>query len=265
MSMPQPDPTSVALVTGASAGLGQQFARQLVERGHRVALVARRAERLEALAAELGGPDHALTIAADLAVEADRDRLAEELARQGLQVSILVNNAGFGIYGAFVENDRQQEVRQVRVDVEAVVDLTARYLPEMVRRGSGAVINVASSSGFLPSPYNAGYAAAKAHVLHFSEALRTEVKQAGVTVTAVCPGPVATEFQQANDVDYFTERMPGFTLISAERAVRDALRAAERGKRTLVPGNPAVKAWFAPVRWAPNPLRIAITGRLMKR
>lgn len=265
MPLPHPEPTTIALITGASAGLGQEFARQLSARGHRVGLVARRAEKLQALAAELGGEEKAVVLSADLAGEGDRDRLAEGVAELGLEVGILVNNAGFGIYGAFVESDREQELRQVRVDVEAVVDLTARYLPPMVRRGRGAVINVSSSSGFLPSPYNAGYAAAKAHILHFSEALRAEVKGSGVSVTAICPGPVSTDFQAANDVGYFVERMPKWTVISAERVVRDALEAADRGRRTVVPGNPAVKAYFAPIRWAPNPVRIGVTARLMKR
>ena len=265
MALPAPEPDSVALITGASAGLGQEFARALSARGHRVALVARRAERLEQLAASLSGPGEPIVVAADLGVSEDRDRLAAELERHGVDVSVLVNNAGFGIYGAFVDNPREQELRQVRVDVEAVVDLTARYLPAMVRRGRGAVINVASTSGFLPSPYNAGYAAAKAHVLHLSEALAAEVKGSGVSVTAVCPGPVRTEFQAANDVEYFVGRMPGFTVLDADRVVADALAAADRGKRTVVPGSLAVKAYFAPVRWMPNPIRIAVTKRLMKR
>lgn len=264
MSLPEPDPASVALITGASAGLGQEFARQLSARGHRVALVARRADKLKELAAELSAAAEPIILAADLGVPEERDRMAARLEEQGVKVEILVNNAGFGIYRAFIDSSREEEVRQVRVDVEAVVDLTARYLPPMVRRGRGAVINLSSTSGFVPSPYNAGYAAAKAHVLHFSEALSAEVKGSGVTVTAVCPGPVQTDFQTTNEVDFFVQRMPGFAVMSAERAVADALKAADKGRRTVVPGSALVKASLAPTRWAPNPIRIAMTGRLMR-
>jgi short-subunit dehydrogenase len=264
MSIPPPDPSSVALITGASAGIGEQFARQLSARGHRVALVARRAERLDQLASELGGPERAFAISADLAVPEDRDRLAADLEQRGATVELLVNNAGFGIYGAFVDSDREQELRQLRVDVEAVIDLTARYLPGMVNRGRGAIINLSSSSGFVPSPYNASYAAAKAHVLHLSEALNVELKGSGVSVTAVCPGPVRTEFQQANEIEWFFGRVPKFTILGAERVAADALRAADRGKRAVVPGNLLVKAFFGSARWSPNPVRLLVTKRIMK-
>ncbi len=264
MALPAPSPDSIALVTGASSGIGAEFARRLAGRGYRVALVARREDRLNELCAELGGPDRAIPVPADLAVPADRDRLAARLEELRVHVGMLVNCAGFGVYQPFAESDRERELQQVRVDVEAVVDLMARYLPGMVERGTGAVINLSSTSAFQPLPFNAGYAAAKAHVLFLSEAVHQEVKGRGVTVTAVCPGPVPTEFQHVNEAE-FAERMPGFTKVSAERVVTDALKAAGRGAGTVVPGNILVRAAFAPSRLIPSRLTMPFSKRLMAK
>lgn len=265
MSLPDPQPTSIALVTGASSGIGQQFARQLAAAGHRVALVARSGDRLAALAAELGGEERAIPIAADLAVAADRDRLAERVSELGADVEILVNCAGYGIYAPFAQAGREREIGQVRLLVEAVVDLMARFLPGMAERGSGAVINVSSTSAFQPLPYNAGYAAAKGYVLMLSEAVHAEVKDRGVTVTAVCPGPVPSGFQEASDAGYFAERLPKFTFVTPERVARDGLRAAGRGKLSVIPGGPHVRASFAPNRRLPRRLVLPVTKRMMAR
>jgi hypothetical protein len=264
MSLPQPQPSSVALVTGASSGIGEQFARQLAERGYRVALVARREDRLKKLADELGGSDRAIVIGADLSVPDDRDRLVARLDELGVQVEILVNNAGFGVYEPFIESGRERELMQVRVDVEAVVDLMSRYLPGMVERKRGAVINMSSTSGFQALPYNAGYAAAKGHVLLLSEGVREEVKEHGVSVTAVCPGPVPTEFQEANDAA-FAEKLPKVTWVSAERVARDALNGADRNRRLVIPGGPHVRASFGPNRVLPAWMTLPVTKRLMAR
>ncbi len=177
---------------------------------------------------------------------------------------MLVNSAGFGIYVPFVESGREDELRQLRVDVEAVVDLMARYLPGMVAHGRGAVINMASTAGFQALPFNAGYAAAKGHVLLLSEAVHEEVKEHGVTVTAVCPGPVPTEFQATNGA-VFAERLPKLTWVSAERVAGDALAAADRGRRSVIPGGPQVKASFAPSRVTPSGVSLRITRRIMAR
>ncbi len=265
MSLPAPAPESIALVTGASSGIGEQFARQLAERGYRVALVARRRDRLASLAGELGGPDRAVAIGADLAVPDDRDRIAARLDELGAQVEVLVNNAGFGLYQSFAQTGREDEVRQVRVLVEAVVDLMARYVPGMVERKRGAVINMSSTAGFQALPYNAGYAAAKAHVLMLSEAVHAEVKEHGVTVTAVCPGPVPSGFQEANDAGYFAERLPKFTFVPPERVARDALRAAERGRISVIPGGPHVRAAYGPNRKLPRWVVLPVSRRLMAR
>jgi short-subunit dehydrogenase len=252
-------------VTGASSGIGEQFARQLCARGHRVALVARREQRLAQLVDELGGEERVVAIAADLSVEAERDRLASRLDGLGVQVEVLVNNAGYGIYRSFGEVGREQELQHVRLLVEAVVDLMARYLPGMVQRGRGAVINMSSTAGLQPLPYNASYSAAKSYVLLLSEAVHGEVADRGVTVTAVVPGPVPTGFQQASDADYFAARLPKFTFVSAERVASDALQAADAGRISVIPGGPQVKLAFAPNRKLPRALVLPVSKRLMAR
>src|SRR5437763_1810660 len=265
MSLPQPAPESIALVTGASSGIGEQFARQLSERGHRVALVARREEKLASLADELGGPNRAVPIGADLAIPEDRERLALRLDGLGAHVEVLVNSAGFGLFQPFGKSGYEDEVRQLRVLVEAPVELMARYLPGMLGRQRGAVINLASSAGFQPLPYNAGYSAAKAHLLILSEAVHAEVKDSGVTVTVVCPGPVPSEFQGANDAGYFAERLPKFTFVSPERVARDSLRAVEHGRISVIPGGPHVRAAYGPNRRIPRWLVLPVSKRLMAR
>jgi short-subunit dehydrogenase len=265
MTLPEPSPESIALVTGASSGIGEQFARQLSEMGHRVALVARREDRLKELSEELGGPDRAIPIAADLASAEDRDRLAERIEELGAEVDVLVNNAGYGIYTAFAEQGRDAELKQVRLLVEAVTDLMARFLPRMRSRGRGTIINMSSTAGFQALPYNASYAAAKAYVLMLSEAVHEEVKEHGVTVTAVCPGPVPSGFQEASDASYFAEKLPKFTFVEPERVARDAIRAAARGQISVIPGGPQVRAAFGPNRKLPRWLVLPVSKRLMAR
>jgi len=265
MSLPPPQPNSIALVTGASSGIGEQFARQLASRGYRVALVARTEARLEALARELGGEQKAVPIAADLVRPEDRDRLSARIEDLNAEVEILVNCAGYGIYKPFAQSSREDEVNQVRLLVEAPVDLMSRYVPGMVKRGRGAVINISSTAGLQALPYNAGYAAAKGHALLLSEALHMELKDQGVTVTAVCPGPVPSGFQAASDAGYFAERLPKFTFVTAERVARDALRAAERGKISVIPGGPIVRASFGPTRKLPRWAVLRVTKRMMAR
>ena len=265
MSLPPPAPDSIALVTGASSGIGEQYARQLSERGHRVAIVARRHDRLARLADELGGPERAVAIAADLSVPEDRDRLAARLDELGARVEVLVNNAGFGIYEPFVESGRERELNQLRVLTEAPLDLMARYLPGMVERRRGAIINMSSSAGFQALPYNAGYSAAKGYLLLLSEAVHAEVEEYGVTVTVVCPGPVPSGFQQASDAGYFADRLPSFTFVTAERVAHDALEAADKGRISVIPGGPHVRAALGPNRKLPRWLVLPVSKRIMAR
>lgn len=264
MALPEPSADATALVTGASSGIGEQLARGLARRGHGLTLVARRTEPLERLASELES-DHGIraeAVGADLADAGARDELAAEVDRRGRRVDVLVNCAGYGIYAPFLESGRDRELHQLRLLVEAVVDLTARYLPGMVERGSGAVINLSSTAGLQPLPYNAGYSAAKAYVDFLSEALHSELNGTGVTVTSVMPGPVRTGFQEASDANHFAERMPGIVFKPAERVAEDALRATERGKRATIPGGPVVKMAFGPNRLAPRSLQLAVGKRL---
>jgi uncharacterized protein len=265
MPLPEPSSDSIALVTGASSGIGEQFARQLSEMGHRVALVARREEPLAQLAEELGGKERAVALPTDLASAQERDRLAARLEELGAHVEVLVNNAGYGIFRPFADAGRDAELQQVRVLVEAVVDLTARYLPGMKQRGRGTIINLSSTAGFQALPYNAGYSAAKAYVLLLSEAVHAEAKERGVTVTAVCPGPVPSGFQESSDASYFADRLPKFTFVEPERVARDALRAAAQGQISVIPGGPQVRAAFAPNRVLPRWLTLPVSKRLMAR
>lgn len=253
------------MVTGASSGIGEQFARELVARGYRVVVTARREDRLKMLCAELGGDEHAVAVGTDLADPQDRDRLAARIDELGAQVDLLVNNAGLGIYTKFGAEGRDRELQMLRVDVEAVADLMLRYLPGMVERGRGAIINLSSVSGFQPAPYNAGYAAAKAYVLWLSEAVHAEVAGTGVTVTAVCPGPVPTEFQETNHAEHLVQRIPAFAQVSAERVVADALRAADHGRASVVPGGPQVKFTLGSTRFVPASLAVPVIARMLKR
>lgn len=266
MPLPPPAEGSTALVTGASSGIGEAIARQLAERGHGVTLVARRGDRLETLARDLADAHgvRAEAIPADLAEASERDRLAAEIESRGLTVEVLVNSAGFGIYSPFASSERERELEQVRLLVEAVVDFDARYVPAMVERGRGAVINLASTAGFQALPGNGTYAASKSFVLLHTEALREEVRPHGVTVVAVCPGPVATGFQDASD-PAFSDRMPKFAWTDAERVARDALRAVDKGKRSVIPGGVAVRGFFAPNRIAPARIAVPIARRIMSK
>ena len=236
MALPTPTPSSTALITGASSGIGEEFARQLANRGYGVLLVARREDRLRELAEEVAR-DYGVRaeyVACDLADPAERQRLRDEVAARGLDVGILVNNAGFTTVGDVHENpDRQMGM--IQVNVEALVDLTTMWLPGMTQRGSGAVIQVASVAGFQPIPVQSVYAATKAFVLHFSEATAAELKGTGVTMTALCPGPVQTEFVEAGGFKH--ENMgPSFVWSTAEDVARAGIEGADKGKRVVLPG-----------------------------
>ena len=247
-----------ALVTGASSGIGEQFARQLAKRGYELLLVARRADRLEALARGLPTASHA--VQCDLATDAGS--LQAKVADLGADVDLLVNCAGFGTSGPFVEHDAERDAEQVRLNCEAIVILTHAFLPPMIKRGRGGIINVASSAGMQPIPYESVYAATKAFVISLSDALHTELRGSGVRVICVNPGPVPTEFQQL--AGYEPGRVgvvPG--QISAEQAVREALEAYDRGRRSVIPG--IVMRWFMRLTQpSPRAIQLRVTERLYR-
>jgi short-subunit dehydrogenase len=238
LPLPPPDPGSTCLVTGASSGIGAAIARELARRGHGVTLAARREERLRELADELASEHgvRAETVSADVADSDARARLPDELEERGLAVEVLVNNAGYGSGGKFVELDGESEAAMVRTNVEAVVSLTSAFLPDMVERRRGAVLNIASLIAFQPVPFQATYGATKAAVLSFTDAIHEELRGTGVTVTAVCPGPVRTEFGEAGGFGGADDRIPGFLWLSAEKVAADAVEGLERGERVVVPG-----------------------------
>ncbi|HYZ27477.1 MAG TPA: SDR family oxidoreductase [Thermoleophilaceae bacterium] len=233
MTLPPPSPAATCVVTGASSGIGAELARELTRRGHRVTLVARREERLRELAAELG--DGAEVHVADVSDPAARQGLAEALAARGAEVAVLVNNAGFGTSGRFVKADRGRELEMVRTNVEAVVDLCALFVPAMAQRGSGAVLNVASTAAFQPIPMQSAYAATKAFVLSFTESLHAELAGTRVAVTALCPGPVKTEFADVAEIPGH-DALPGVFWAGAEEVARAGIKGLERGKRVVIPG-----------------------------
>jgi short-subunit dehydrogenase len=245
-----------ALVTGASSGIGEAFARALSARGRELILVARRTDRLERLARELPGPAHVLTC--DLATEAAA--LPDRVRDLGLDVDLLVNNAGFGTYGNFWEIEPGRDAEMVRVNCEAVVTLTRAFLPAMVERRRGGVIVVASSAGLLPIPYEATYAATKAFALRFVEALHEELRGTGVRVLAVNPGPVATEWQRVAGFDDVGV-VPG--KIPAEQVVAESLAAYERGRRSVVPGR-TVRWLMRGATVGPRSLQLRVTERLYR-
>jgi len=238
VGLPAPSAAGTALVTGASSGIGAEITRELAGRGLHLTLAARREERLRRLAEEvssdLGG--EAEVIACDLSDPAERARLIEEIGASGRDVEVLVNNAGFGSEGDFATSDNERNLTMVRLNVEAVVDLCGRVVEGMVRRGRGTILNVASVAAFQPLPGQATYAATKAFVLSLSEAVRTELAGTGVTVTALCPGPVRTEFVELAGYGDVEERTPDAFWMSAADVAREAVSGAERGKRVVVPG-----------------------------
>ena len=219
----------IVLITGASSGIGEALARRVAQSGRSVALVARRADRLEALAAELRR-DHGIEAQAlpcDLTKPGAIAALAREVEQRGLTVDWLVNNAGFGTVGRFYKLPVERELEELRLNVGVLMELTRRFMPGMVQRGRGAVMNIASMAAFSPGPYMATYCATKAFVLSFTESIADEVKGTGVHVLCVCPGFTRTEFQQKAHVD--TTAMPNFVWMSAEDVADQAVRAVGHG------------------------------------
>ena len=225
-----------ALVTGASSGIGKELARLFAADGHDVVLVARRLPLLEALASELGARYGRKTwaVACDLSSAAGVESLLGELAARGLEVDFLVNNAGSGTTGRFVDSPLAREVAMAELNAMTVVRLTGALLPGMVARRRGRVLNVGSWAGFQPGPYMATYYASKAFVNSFSEALFEELRGTGVTVTVSCPGPTRSEFAERSGAG--TANLFRLPMASAETVAREAYRALFAGRAVVVHG-----------------------------
>ena len=226
----------VALVTGASAGIGKELARRFARGGHDLVLTARRVDELQTLADELrsaGATAHVFP--ADLSDPAAPRKLFDEVAAAGLAVDVLVNNAGFGVYGKFADADPDRLLAMVRVNVLALTELTRLFIPGMVARGRGRVLNVASTAAFQPGPLMAGYYATKAYVLSLSEALAHELRGTGVTVTCLCPGPTRTEFAAVAAAEG-TKLFDNPNVTDAGPVADAGYRATMRGRRVVIPG-----------------------------
>jgi len=225
----------VALITGASAGIGTELARVFASKGHRVVLLARRADRLTALADEIiaAGGVAPIVIACDLTQMGVGDTIAEALTAAGVEVEYLVNNAGFGVFGKAIQRDRADQLDMIMVNIRALTDLSLRFSDQLIRH-RGGLLNMGSIAAFLPGPGMAVYYASKAYVLSFSEAMRAELAPHGVRVTVVCPGPVPSEFQARAGF------MPGFDSVILNVSPADVARQAYDGlmanKRAVLPG-----------------------------
>ena len=225
----------VALITGASAGIGTELARVFASRGHRVALVARRADRLTAMAGEIAAAGGAapIVIACDLTQMGAGDKIAEALAAAGVEVEYVVNNAGFGVFGKAIQRDRADQLDIITVNIRALTDLSLRFADQLIRH-RGGLLNVGSIAGFLPGPGMAVYYASKAYVLSFTEAMRAELAPQGVRVTVVCPGPVPSEFQaRAGFAPGFDSTILNVMPADVAKQAYDGLMA---NKRAVLPG-----------------------------
>ena len=248
--------TKVALITGASAGLGVEFARQLSARGYRLVLAARRKDRLESLAKELG---NARAVASDLSKKDAAAKLMADVETAGEQVDLLVNNAGFGLIGRFAALDAKRLRQMIDLNVGALTDLCRAAAPGMIKRKSGGILNVASTAAFQPGPKMAVYFATKAYVLSFSEALHEELKGQGIKVSCLCPGPTRTEFGEV--AGFGGSGVFDRVAMDAPRVVSVGLAGLDRNRAVVVPGV-INKITAASTRFAPRPVVRKIAGAI---
>ena len=249
MSLPTPGPDRTAVVTGASSGIGIELARELARRGHGVTVVARSADKLAELASELNDTGvRAEVIAADLADRDARAGLLDRIGELGLTADILVNNAGLSTLGPVAKADPAGEMHMIEVDVVAVADLCTRFLPGMVERKRGGVLNVASTAAFQPLPGQAGYGASKAFVLSYTRSLGGELRGTGVTATCLCPGPVHTGFGEAAGFskEDAESSLPSFMWETPEAVAKVGIGGLDAGHPVAIPGTAnQVGAMFA--------------------
>lgn len=250
----------VTLVTGASAGIGTELARVFAANGHRLALVARREDRLAALAREISakGCPEPIVIPCDLTAPDAGDTIAAALSAAGVELDHLVNNAGFGLFGKAVQLDRNEQLDMIALNIRTLTDLSLRFADQLIRN-RGGILNLGSVAGFLPGPGMAVYYASKAYVISFTEALRQELSPHGVRVTVLCPGPVPSEFQ---DRAGFKPGVDSVILNVSPAAVAQAgYRGLMANKRVVLPGV-GIKAVPFMLRWFPRGFILAAVGRL---
>jgi uncharacterized protein len=254
----------IALVTGASSGIGEHFARQLAERDYDLVLVARDQSRLDALAKELEGACNATVevLPADLTDPEQLARVEDRCHDTDAPIDVIVSNAGFGSFGAFHELDLATEVREIELNVVALVRLTHAAASEMVPRGKGGILNVSSLAGFQPGPMNATYGATKAFITSFTEAIHEELKGTGVSVTVLCPGFTHTGFQAAASVP--AGDIPGFMWQEADEVATAGLDALAKNRAIAIPG-PLNKALGAFSAVTPHAITRRIGGAVIKR
>ncbi|MDZ7780645.1 MAG: SDR family oxidoreductase [Gemmatimonadota bacterium] len=251
------------LITGASRGIGLALARVFARHGHDLVLTARSVDELGERARELE-VEHGVSarvIAGDLARPDVPETIRQELAEAGIDVDILVNNAGFGSHGPFHEQDLDREIGMIRVNIEALTRMTRLFLPGMVERGRGGVLQVASTAAFQPGPLMAVYYASKAYVLHFSEAIAEEVRRQGVTVTVLCPGPVPTGFQGSADMGEAGIATGAVPMTTADAVAEAGYRGFTAGRRIVIPGTMNKLGAFL-VRFTPRGFSARVAGKL---
>ncbi len=254
----------VTLITGASAGIGYELSRIFARAGHRVALVARRAERLQALADEIvaAGGEQPLVIICDLAKPDACSIICTALDAEGVEVEYLVNNAGFGLFGEVVALDRDEQLAMTDVNVRVLTELCLCFADQLIR-ARGGILNVASLAGFLPGPRMAVYYATKAFVLSFSEALHSELESRGVRVTVLCPGPVPTEFAERAGIKGGS-LAPDFLSQTADDVAEAGYRGLMDGHRTIVPGL-LNRLIVMTIRFVPRRFLLAVLDRRQRR
>ena len=256
-----------ALVTGASSGIGETFARELAKSKTNLILVARSQDKLEQLAGELTSKHQIKTevIVQDLTEPGAGKVIFDRVQEKGLTLDLLINNAGFGDYGAFSDRDLSKQMAMVKLNITVLLELTGLFLPEMQELGSGGIINISSIAGFQPLPYMSVYAATKAFVLNFSEALWAENKDLGVHILAVCPGPTESEFFKRADFPDTFANGNGNSMASSEEVVKQALKAMDKKQSTLVTGGIGNQLLVNVPRFVPRDFLVSAVEKQFKQ
>lgn len=260
----QTEPKGTVLITGASRGIGYELSKLFARDGYRLILVARDQEKVEEVAAELESTYacEAAPMPKDLTVARAADEVFEKLSQHGIEIDILVNNAGVASRGPFYETDTQWLLDLLQLNITSLTHLTRLFLPGMVARGRGRILNVASTAAFLPGPYMATYYASKGFVLSFSEALWWELRGTGVTVTTVCPGPTDTDFHKASGMKLSPLAEHGGVLLKPAIVAQAGYRATMKGKRIVVPGIQYKTVAFLCSRLLPKSIALRIVATL---